>query len=519
MQGQREQAGRANQPQHAHWWERRETALALMLLAAVPLIFPQPIPLVDLLGHMGRYRVLLDLDTSPWLGRYYGYHWAALGNLGIDVLIIPLASLIGLEPAVKLIVLMIPPLTVGGFLWVAREVHGEVPPTALFALPFAFAHPFMFGFVNYALSIALAFLAFALWLRLARLGKLRLRAILFVPISIAIFFAHAFGWGVLGLLCFSAEAVRQHDRGVGWLRSAPNAAMHASVMALPLLIMVAWRSETHGGMTRGWFDWDFKLKYIDQALRDRWRAFDESALVAVAAVAVFAVVSRRLTFSRNLLFTALVLLAGFVLLPRTVFGSTYADMRLVPFVMAVIILGIRFRSATYLPMARVLALAGLALFAARIAGHTASLAMAADDQRAKLAALDHVPMGARVASVVGEFDCGRAWALARNSHLGAMVIVRRQGFSNDQWAIEGQNLLDLRYRVPGVFASDPSQIVRPFSCKGRGGWPIDRALRVLPRHAFDYLWMIDPPAYDPKGVAGMKPVWRGPGSILYRVNP
>lgn len=519
MQGDHGPADGAIQRHHANWWERRETVLGLMLLAALPLIYPQPIPLVDLLGHMGRYRVLLDLDSSPWLGRYYGYHWAAVGNLGVDALIIPLGKLIGLEPAVKLIVLMIPPLTVGGFLWVAREVHGEVPPTALFALPFAFAHPFMFGFVNYALSIALAFLAFALWLRLARLGKLGLRAVLFVPISIAIFFVHAFGWGVLGLLCFSAEAVRQHDRGVGWLRSAPNAAMHASVMALPLLFMISWRSDTHGGSTRGWFDWDFKLKYIHQALRDRWQDFDHAALAVLGAVVAFAVVSRRLTFSRNLLFTALVLLAGFVLLPRTVFGSTYADMRLIPFVMAVAILAIRFRGPTYLPLARVLAVLGLAVFLVRIGGNTVSLAMAADDQRGKLAALDHVPMGARVASLVGEARCGRDWALARNSHLGAMVIVRRQGFSNDQWAIQGHNLLDLRYRAPGVFAADPSQMVRPDACTGRGGWPIERALRVFPRQHFDYLWLIDTPPFDPALIAGMDRVWTGPGSSLYRINP
>ena len=90
----------------------------------------------------------------------------------------------------------------------------------MFALPFAYGYPFLFGFVNFALSMALAFLAFGLWLRLGRLDRTRLRAaILFVPISCVVFFAHTFGWGVLGLLAFSAEAVRQHDEGRGWLRS------------------------------------------------------------------------------------------------------------------------------------------------------------------------------------------------------------------------------------------------------------------------------------------------------------
>jgi hypothetical protein len=430
----------------------------------------------------------------------------------------PLAPLIGLEPAVKLIIVVIPPMTVAGFLWVAREVHHRLPPTALFALPFVYSHPFMFGFANYALSIALTFLAFGLWLRLGRLEKLRLRAILFVPISLVVFFAHTYGWGVLGLLCFSAEAVRQHDRGESWFRSGLNAALHASVMALPLLIMVAWRSEAHGGMTRGWFEWERKLRWLETALRDRWRWFDIGSLVLVGLVLAFAVVNRRLAFSRNLFFSALVLLAGFILIPRTVFGSTYADMRLLPYLIAVLLLAIRFRGETHLPTARALAVAGLAFFLVRIAGHTASLAIAADEQEAKLEALDHVPVGARVASLVTRPGCREPWALPRDSHLGAMVIVRKNGFSNDQWVMEGVNLLELRYRRAGIFASDPSEIVNPAHCTRRAPWRIDQALRALPRHAFDYVWILNPPAIDPALLQGLQPVWRGKGSILYRVQ-
>ena len=178
--------------------------------------------LVDLFGHMGRYRVELDLNHSSWLQQYYNYHWAAIGNLGVDLLVIPLGQLLGLEPAVKLIVVTIPPMTAAGFLWVAREVHGRVPPTAFFALPFIYGYPFMFGFVNFALSVALAFLAFGLWLRLGRLERTVIREWLFVPISLVVFFAHTYGWGLLGLMCFSADAVRLHDSGSSLVPRGPG---------------------------------------------------------------------------------------------------------------------------------------------------------------------------------------------------------------------------------------------------------------------------------------------------------
>ena len=148
------------------WWEGRPFVAAMILLAFVPLIYPVIPPLVDLGGHMGRYKVAVDLANSPILQQWFSFRWLPIGNLGVDLLVVPLSKLMGVELATKLIVMSIPPMTVAGMLWVAREVHNRLPPTAAFALPLAFGHPFMFGFINFALSMALALLAFGLWLRL-----------------------------------------------------------------------------------------------------------------------------------------------------------------------------------------------------------------------------------------------------------------------------------------------------------------------------------------------------------------
>lgn len=502
------------------WWETRRFVALLVVLSMIPLAYPHNAPLVDLFGHIGRYRVQLDVGSSPFLHRYYAYDWAPIGNLGVDGLVQLLGPILGLELAVKLIVISIPALTVAGFLLVAREVHHRLTPTALFSLLFVYNHPFVFGFVNFALSMALAFLAFGLWLRLARQGRLRLRAILFVPISFVIFFAHTFGWGTLGLLAFSAEAVRQHDEGRGWFRSIVNAVAHASVMALPIVAMFLWRYETGGDMTRAWFYWKLKWEWIYSAVRDRWRWFDLATVAVIPILFLFTLASRKLAFSRNLAFSALVLAASFVILPWTVFGSAYADMRLAPYMIALIPLSIRFREDTHLPTARVLAIIGFTLFVIRIAGVTWSMGIAAKDQDAKLEALNHLPEGARVVSLVGR-DCRRVWALPRNSHLPGMIMARRQGFSNDQWQIDGTNLMRVTYTEAGVFRKDPSQMVFPDWCavgRGKKRWTVDKALKAIPRDAFDYVWMVDIPAHNPELTRGMTLVWQGPGSLLYRVD-
>lgn len=496
------------------WWERRWFLALVVLATTVPLLYPQVPPLVDLPGHIGRYRVELDLAHSPSLQRFYDYHWAPLGTLGVDVLVMLFAPLIGLEPAVKLIVLAIPPLTAAGFFWVAREVHGRVPPTAMFALPFIYGFPFLFGFVNFTLSVALAFLAFGLWLRLGRLERIRLRAWLFAPISLVLFFCHTYGWGLLGLMCFSANAVRLRDLGATWARVAFQAVLHVGPMALPLAVMLMTPAPADGAFAGGWFDWDAKWVAIIGVLRDRWGPFDVTSLEVAGLVFLFALVSPKLRLSRRLAGPALLLAAAFVLLPRFIMDSAYADERLVPYLAALALLAIRRPADPRL--GKTLAIFAVFFFAVRLGGTTASLAIAANQQQAKLRALDHVPQGARVASFYG-LPYAEPWSLQRDSHLGGLVIARREGFSNDQWITAGHNLLTLKYHQAGSFGSNPSQVVRPNGTHDGVYRTIDEALGQVPRDKFDFVWLLNPMVFDQRLAGDLQPVWRGQGSTLYRI--
>ena len=202
---------------------------------------------------------------------------------------------------------------------------------------------------------------------------------------------------MLGLLCFSAEAVRQHDDGRSWWRAGLNAALHASVMALPIFITIAWRSEAHGGMTRGWFDWDFKWNYAKMVLRDRWEWFDLASAGIVALILLAAVVQPaadllaqpavhrlraagrvrdsaadgvRLDLCRH---AAAALHAGDARCWRSASRATLTC-----------------RSPARSPSSALLSISS------RLGGNTLSLAIAANDQKAQLQALDHIPMGARV---------------------------------------------------------------------------------------------------------------------------
>ena len=543
------------------WWQTRTFVVAMALLSMVPLLWPDIPPLVDLPGHMGRYRVQLDLHTYPWLTDWYNFKWQLIGNLGIDILVQIFAPFLGLELTVKLIVLSIPPLIVIGLLWISREVHGRIPPTALFALPLAYCFPLQFGFVNFMLSMALALPLFALWLRLGRLGKIKLRAWIFVPISCALWVCHTFGWGVLGVLAFSAEMVREHDRARGperplhrfgpptaagvkrWAMAWFRGGLQCLPLALPILLMIAWRSGEHvSGQTADFFNWRAKLAWLTMMLRDRWLGFDIASNALIGLILYKSFRDRNIEFSRNLGLSALFLIAVFVVLPRIVFGSAYADMRLAPFMIAIAVIAIRPRplpgdtrllalenpglNDTQLQSIVVarrrrtmtrFAVLGLAFVVARTAATTVSYVLFDHSYSRELKALEHVPVGARLISFVGQ-NCVADWKMTRLEHLPALALERRMAYTNDQWSMAGAQLLTTKYVPARPFAHDPSQITTLTQCPREYWRPIDRSLARFPRAAFDYVWLISPPPYDAKYTQDLTPIWRDGTSVLFKVE-
>jgi hypothetical protein len=501
------------------WWQTRGFVAAMALIAAIPLLWPTIPPLVDLPGHMGRYGVQLSIDHAPWLARWYNFQWSLIGNLGIDLLIEPLAPIFGLELAVKLIVIAIPVLTVLGLLWIAREVHGRVPATALFALPLAYSFPFHFGFVNFALSMAFALCAFAWWLRLARQGRTTFRAIVFVPLSCAIWVAHTYGWGALGVLAFSAELIRQHDLGHRWFRAWLRAVLGCLPLALPVVLMLVWREGQHvGGETFDWFHWRAKVGWVVMILRDRWMGFDIACAGVLFLILFKGFRDPAIEYSRQLGLSALFLLAVFLILPRVVFGSAYADMRLAPFMVAVAIVALRPRAGLSIRGAATVAWAGLAFYLVRVAATTASFVIYANDYSRVLPAIDHMPRGAAVLTFVGR-SCRDDWTMGRLEHLSGIALERKLVFSNDQWSMAGGQLLTTRYAAARGFAHDPSNIVTVVQCRREWWRPFDKALGTFPRAAFNYLWVVNPPVkVDPALMAGLVPVWQGQRTALYRID-
>ena len=491
--------------------------IALVMISIIPLLSPAVPPITDVLGHIGRYRVQLDVGHDPILQRYYGFEWALIGNLGVDLLVQLLGPILGLEPAVKLIVIGVVALTVTGFLMVARQVHGRIGPAALFALPLVYGFPFQFGFINYCLSMGMAFLAFALWLRLGQQGRIGLRTALFIPIAFCVWTAHISGLGALGLFVFASEFVRLRDAGLNPFAALFKGGINCLPLALPLLITIfSGASDTEGG-TGDWFRWDIKYQWITRALNDQWQQFDVfSVMILVLLIAVTAILSD-LRFNRTLGLAAGLLFIAFIITPRILIGSAYADMRLAPFVLAMALLAIETTPQANRRVGRVLMLAGLGFFCVRTLATTESFRRYDAVLTREAAALNFIPVGARVATFVHR-SCDEEWMLERRSHLPSLALARRKAFTNDQFVLGGAQLLRIRYAPAAPFDRDPSQFVTGEKCTRRDWRSFGQAMTTVPRGAFDYLWVIGAPEDREVDYSGLTPAWRNGASVLYRID-
>ena len=490
------------------WWTSPWYIAALSLACLIPMIRPEIIPLTDLLGHMARYAVETASPESPLLSRYYGFKWALMGNLGVDLLIIPMSKIFGLELGVKLIVMSVPPLTLLGFLLIAREVHGRLPATAALVAPFAFSWPFQWGFINYVFAMALTLNAFALWLWMARTGRLRLRAILFVPIGAIIWLAHGFAWGVLGLLAFAAEIIRVRDEGKSVLQSLWWGSLHCLPLAPPLLLMVAWRSGAVTGATTDWFNWVAKYVYLVSSLRNHWMALDMYNVATLLVLIAFAMIGIGFRMRRMLGVAMIVLAIAYILMPRIVIGSAYADMRLAPYLIAIGVIAVVPRYTDRRALAAT-ALIGVALFGYRLYLSTVRFDAFATRYEQQLKALDHVKQGSRIFVLI-DLPCLSRWEAPRLEHLGAIAVIRKEAFVNGLWTMPGAQLLSIRYEPAKGYAEDPTQVMRPRWCRGKTTRSIESSIALFPHSAFDYLWLINTEAeHWPKDDPSLKQIWNG----------
>lgn len=500
------------------WWTTRRFVAFAALCSILPLLWPALPPLVDLPGHVGRYRILADAtwipDGGP-LARHWATRWSLMGNLGVDLLVVALHPLLDVEPAARLVVTAIPLCTILALLWLAREAHGRLPAGAGLALPLAYAFPFQFGFVNFCLAQAMAFAGLALWLRLARTQTAVWRITLFGVIAPVTWLVHSFGWAMLGLFVFGAEWQSGRAAGRSWTTSAIRAAVFCLPMALPLALMIGGGAEQSQGDTGDWFHWIVKAQWLVSILRERWRPWDVAGVVMIACVLWTAVRSRQLAFVPVLGVPALLSLVAFIILPRLFQGGSYVDMRMLPAAAMLALLAIRVVPDAAAPATEQrLAWLASGFLLARTAVTTVAFALYANGQTEALAALPALPANSAVLVLVNE-PPSSDWSQPRLTHIAGLAVARTHVYVNEQWALRGQQPIRPLHPHAAPLDRDPSQLVYPKGSEYRST-DFDTAIAHFDRCTFQAVWTIGFPAYRAHA-RDILPVWSDGRSTVYRV--
>ena len=128
------------------------------IIAMVPLFAAPILPFFDYPNHLARIAILRDLISGEYsgeLGKYYALNAAFLPNLGMDALMVGLASVLPIELAGQIAVALVAALYVTGFARLHAAIHGRRTVWALAGGLTLYTLPLLFGFLNFVLAIAL----------------------------------------------------------------------------------------------------------------------------------------------------------------------------------------------------------------------------------------------------------------------------------------------------------------------------------------------------------------------------
>lgn len=459
--------------------------LVLALLACLPVLVATYPQMVDYPAHLARYHVMLERADSAVLQRFYDFEWKWSGNLGGDLLIQPLAAAFGLEIAGRIIAGLVPLLTAMGVLAVEWSLRRRIGIGAMLALCFVWSPSLILGFLNFGLAQAAALFAFAGWVAME--GR-RWRPLVFLPVGVLVWVLHVSGWGMLGILVFGYE----------WHR---NKGLRAFMAPWPLFVPFA--TLVLGDNPSGLPDygpnvWIFKWAIWKQAMRDGIEWFDHASLLLIAGILALSLILRRIDGRMG--WAAGILLAGSIAMPRHIFGGDLADARMIYSGLLVACLALTWNGP------RVLLWLAPALFLARLGVTTDIWQRGSAETERLLAAVDHIPQGARVANLV--VTNSRVWGYNAQEHIGGYAVVRKNVLINAHFAVPGVHMI--RVKEGGPNFRDPSQRLL-----WRAGKPIDLS-RWQPAQGMDWLWYIGPREPDALP-AGAVVIYRAPGTLVARL--
>jgi hypothetical protein len=442
----------------------------LAILATLPVLLCETLPLVDYSNHLARMHILSTLKNSAQLQSYYEIAWRPLPNLAMDLTVPTLARWLPLAWAGKAFVVASLCLMSGGAAVLHRVLFGKWSAWPLLAFLLLYDATLLWGLINYVFGIGISLFALAFWI--AARSRPRLRLALGAAFALVLFFAHLLAFGLYGVIAigYEAGAILQ-----GRLRPARalRALIIAAIPFLPPAVIYLLLTPKAGGGHISYLPISYKFTSFFSIFGISNLHFDLTCFTIAALATSFVFWRRWVRLHAAMAMPLGFLFLTYLIMPDELATASGADRRIPLLLTLLLVAGSRW-TAPLAGLARTFAGAALLLFLVRLSV-LGEAWLEGDRLYAQLLpALDAIPAGSRVA-VANPSDAG-LFPPPSLLHFPTLAVVRRDAFVPTLFAFPAQQPIALRRHYAALASQLPPG--RLWAALVDGTAPLDSAERA-----------------------------------------
>ena len=342
-------------------WVWALTLVVMTCLLLVPFALVDVPPVLDYPNHLARFFVLAHPD-DPVLSQIYTPHWRLVPNLGFDALAVGVLKIFDVHVGGRILLAISLLAPMFGVIVYARTMFGEWTWWSLASGLTAYNAIFQLGFMNFLLSLGLAFASAAAWIALRRRERNAAAAVVGASLTSLIFFTHIFGVLLFAVLIAADELsklmAQWRERRLTRV-TVLTAAARLAITCLPAVML--FLASPLSADTTPLGEWSGREKI--------WALFGPFAsthlvLTMVTAAVFFLLIAevRRQALFVPGFFIALAMLALILfVVPRTIKEGTFVDVRFGLMIGLLLFAGMRPRLARSVAVVATVVIAALFL--------------------------------------------------------------------------------------------------------------------------------------------------------------
>lgn len=407
----------------------------LLAVALVPLWLVTMPPLEDYPNHLARMHILIHAPHDEVLGQFYQVHWALIPNLAMDLLVPPLAHLIPLALAGKVFISLTLVLLSSGTLALHYVLYRKLSIWPLSVFLLLYNGIFLYGILNFLFGLGVALWGLAAWIYLPA-RRAWPRALLFYAMSCVLFVSHLSALGVFAICVLGYEVqLAQRDK-VRPGRTVAWASALALGPALPVLFFLLGSADTAAGQPLfGYDDLRFivsrKLGALLSLFGNYAQVLDAATLGMAVWSTCYAGMAKRLSLDGRISGSISVLVLMFLVMPFQVFGSNFADSRILVAVAFLFVASFNLRLG--FRYERAFAIGVLAIFGIRMAVITTQWQKSDKAIAQYVQAIDQLPEGSRLLALAA--GAPGQTSEPQLAHVASLAVIRKSVFLPSMYAM------------------------------------------------------------------------------------